>query len=294
MNSKAIRKQLLAAVAMVLVAAVALGSSTYAWFVASGSVEATGMKVQAQTESGLLIRGVQYDNTQKKWLGNAWATSANAYNTAMVDLHPTSTIDLSTWYKASSTSVDDALPQQIVDKDSAPYTEVGADILSTYRRLDTFAIRSASGADLTDTKLAVQSVSATTTGKTTTALNKSIRVGVKMATGAGRDVDTDGGETGSTFYIFAPNVDGEKFELTANYSSGDTLDEYKAASNERDFLYISDDKIPYADTGVMVEVYTWYEGEDDNCKTANITNAAGAALDADDLSITVVFEKVDL
>ena len=46
MNSKAIRKQLLAAVAMVLVAAVALGSSTYAWFVASGTVTATGMMVQ--------------------------------------------------------------------------------------------------------------------------------------------------------------------------------------------------------------------------------------------------------
>ena len=41
MNSKAIRKQLLAAVAMVLVAAVALGSSTYAWFVSNNSVTAT-------------------------------------------------------------------------------------------------------------------------------------------------------------------------------------------------------------------------------------------------------------
>ena len=48
MNSKAIKKQLLAAVAMVLVAAVALGSSTYAWFVASGTVTAEGMKVQAR------------------------------------------------------------------------------------------------------------------------------------------------------------------------------------------------------------------------------------------------------
>ena len=32
MQSKAIKRQLLAAVAMVLVAAIALGSSTYAWF----------------------------------------------------------------------------------------------------------------------------------------------------------------------------------------------------------------------------------------------------------------------
>ena len=55
MNSKAIRKQLLAAVAMVLVAAVALGSSTYAWFVTNASVTATGVKATSTTSSNLLI-----------------------------------------------------------------------------------------------------------------------------------------------------------------------------------------------------------------------------------------------
>lgn len=55
MNSKAIRKQLLAAVAMVLVAAVALGSSTYAWFAANRTVSATGMQATATTSSSLVI-----------------------------------------------------------------------------------------------------------------------------------------------------------------------------------------------------------------------------------------------
>ena len=54
MNSKAIKKQLLAAVAMVLVAAVALGSSTYAWFVASNDVKAEGMMLQVQGSQRLL------------------------------------------------------------------------------------------------------------------------------------------------------------------------------------------------------------------------------------------------
>lgn len=44
-NSKAIKRQLLAAVAMVIVAAVALGSSTYAWFVNNNAVTATGIDV---------------------------------------------------------------------------------------------------------------------------------------------------------------------------------------------------------------------------------------------------------
>ena len=55
MNSKAIRKQLLAAVAMVLVAAVALGSSTYAWFVSNNSVEATTTSISAQSNSAYLV-----------------------------------------------------------------------------------------------------------------------------------------------------------------------------------------------------------------------------------------------
>lgn len=54
MNSKAIRKQLLAAVAMVLVAAVALGSSTYAWFVNNNKVSATTNSVSAAAATASL------------------------------------------------------------------------------------------------------------------------------------------------------------------------------------------------------------------------------------------------
>ena len=63
MNSKAIRKQLLAAVAMVLVAAVALGSSTYAWFVNNATVTATGAQVTSSTAYSLLITKVLNGDT---------------------------------------------------------------------------------------------------------------------------------------------------------------------------------------------------------------------------------------
>lgn len=55
MNSKAIKRQLLAAIAMVLVAALALGSSTYAWFAANNKVSATNMQVTATTSQSLVI-----------------------------------------------------------------------------------------------------------------------------------------------------------------------------------------------------------------------------------------------
>ena len=55
MNSKAIKKQLMAAIAMVVVAAVALGSATYAWFVSNNTVKATTTNISAQSNSAYLV-----------------------------------------------------------------------------------------------------------------------------------------------------------------------------------------------------------------------------------------------
>lgn len=51
MDTKALKKQMGAAIAMVLVAAVALGSATFAWFVSNNTVTAktTGVKAQSNT-----------------------------------------------------------------------------------------------------------------------------------------------------------------------------------------------------------------------------------------------------
>lgn len=52
---KALKKQMGAAIAMVCVAAVALGSSTYAWFVSNNKVEATTTNISAQSNSAYLV-----------------------------------------------------------------------------------------------------------------------------------------------------------------------------------------------------------------------------------------------
>ena len=53
-NVKALKKQLAAAIAMVCVAAVALGSSTYAWFVSNNTVAATVSSISAQSNAAYL------------------------------------------------------------------------------------------------------------------------------------------------------------------------------------------------------------------------------------------------
>ena len=81
-NSKAIKRQLLAAVAMVIVAAVALGSSTYAWFVNNTQVTATDVTVTASTAYSLLI----------KHYANGTYGTTTALNTGNVQLVPVSTV----------------------------------------------------------------------------------------------------------------------------------------------------------------------------------------------------------
>lgn len=63
-NVKALKKQLAAAIAMVCVAAVALGSSTYAWFVSNNNVKATTSTISAQSNAAFMY--IRDENEQSK------------------------------------------------------------------------------------------------------------------------------------------------------------------------------------------------------------------------------------
>jgi hypothetical protein len=65
------KKMLLSSIAMLLVALVALGSATYAWFTMNKTVSADGMTVTAATSAGLQItgsNGVDPGNGKKGWV----------------------------------------------------------------------------------------------------------------------------------------------------------------------------------------------------------------------------------
>lgn len=285
MNSKAIRKQLLAAVAMVLVAAVALGSSTYAWFVASGTVKATDMKVTVQSEGGIMIRGISEDGTET----SAWGTVATAVNTGTVSLYPTSTHNLTDWVHAFSAHADNADAKQTA---AGAYKAVDTKDLSKYRRLDTFAIRSSSGQDIAGARIKITGVTAKAilaegASAVSTNLNKSIRVGVRVDTSNGGRAP-GAGDDGAAFYVYAPNAD-SNFELVAKYAGDAPLTENKEPT-AKDYLYMTGNKIPGAEAGVRVQIFTWYEGEDENCKNTSLVNGNNPLV-PDNLNITVTFEQ---
>lgn len=276
MNSKAIKKQLLAAVAMVLVAAVALGSSTYAWFVASGTVTAEGMKVQARAEGGLAIR----------WAGETselWATSASAKMETAQKLLPASTADLAKWTyaKALDASKSDADTKSYADVTKAVYGgESGAFKTNDYVVMQPFEVRSTS-----ESKLAKGLyVSGVTVDRAQNKdLDPALRVGVRMVSASG-DVTAK--------YIYAP-IEGHsdsyswKDASNGNNATDVALEPIGDGTNGKSQLASSTTPIPF-DKGqaVKVQVFIWYEGEDATLFSNNYA--------ANDLNVTVAFTSNEL
>ncbi len=88
METKALKKQLGAAIAMVLVAAIALGAATFAWFVNNNAVKATGVDVSTSSSVPNL-----YINSAGKTTDSMSKATTNPDN-----LLPVSTSDGNTFY----------------------------------------------------------------------------------------------------------------------------------------------------------------------------------------------------
>ena len=288
MNSKAIRKQLLAAVAMVLVAAVALGSSTYAWFVASGTVTATGMKVQATSEGGLAISHG----------GTAWGTSADGgAGTTATTLNPASTKDFTAWSTAT------ALDPSKKDADQTTRNEVtftqdddgNTTDNNGYVLARQFLIRSSNPSKLAKglkvKSITVDSNKSGADGKPVFTMSTALRVGL--------DFTNLPGTTTSKAMIFAPvsvttNTQGDKANKpTTTYKFYQGADDTNGADvtlttiGESGAEVIANSvTIPNGtSSAIKVVVYIWIEGEDNNLYSDNFH--------VEDLSVTVEFESTD-
>lgn len=272
MNSKAIKKQLLAAVAMVLVAAVALGSSTYAWFVASGSVTAEGMQVQAASEGGLAI---SVD-------GRAWGTSADAKVSGK--LLPASTMDLKNWSHATAEKVNASkaktgtrtvITDTVYDKASSAFKEDNG-----YVVMKEFKIRSTGTTDTVAKGLYVSDVTVTAPAAQ---MSTALRVGILSQ--------------GKTF-IYGPvditNPGNDQFGNTASdnyavYGDNETpLGTVKLSQTGETTSAILSDNVVIPTSGedaIKVQVFIWYEGEDANLNTELFNN--------EKLNVTVEFTSME-
>lgn len=276
MSTKALKTQLLAAIAMVLVASIALGSSTYAWFASNNKVTATGMEVQAQAEGGIEIAYTKSTETTA-----TYQTSATAGVTTAAALAPTSTLDTSAWYHASAQTAGASKAKDDTRKTlnltetamSAPsnHGSLGGDGTVSYYMVQNFNIRSTTPSALAK-GLTVDSVSV---AGNTADMSKALRVAIKLGTKV--LIYNPISDTASTYDVYSGYAGGTATKAgTVNCIGKDTATLLADATTT---------EIPAKGTtnngGVDVQVYVYFEGED--------TNLFTDAFKAEGLKVTVNF-----
>lgn len=281
MNSKAIKRQLLAAIAMVLVAAIALGSSTYAWFVASGSVKAKDMKVNVQSSGGLVI--------SRAGDKDAWGVTASGQITDPKPLTPVSTADMADWSTAQAKFANSyEFNKDTINNVKNEVLPNGTYRDNTYAVMRAFNIRSAAPGQLCK-GLYVDKIEVTGGNNT---LDTSLRVGFRYK------YAPSGGEYGTTnSFITGPVTvtsaggQSEQNSPTASYkfySTKDTADESaktvtltNIGTNAR-IVPADTDVTNGTDKPVYVEIFIWFEGQDQNLFSDNVK-------EIDKMDITVTF-----
>lgn len=300
MSVKALQKQLMAAIAMVLVAAVALGSSTYAWFASNNTVTAKGMKVQATAEGGIEIAyNVLSTDTIPDTNAALYGTTADAAMSSGAILYPTSTQAKATngsvssgWFHANAAVAGNFKAQEGTYETLALTSgKTDSNIFGTTTKQDAsqfydstgkqyylvkqFNVRSVSGVK-TATALKVKGVTVTLPENASTAeLDASVRVAVVC---------------GNKNVIYAPVTN-----ASASYNVADSIgnDGKPTATTSVSALAATATSEAISDTvpakgnttygGVDVRVYVYYEGEDSNHYSNNLKT------NIDTLNVTVDF-----
>lgn len=233
---KSLQKQLIAAVAMVLVAMIALGSSTYAWFVSNNSVTATTSNISAQSNSPFLII---YDDTTGQEEADGKTIVTSTVGTA-TPLYPAQVVNDSTNFKFQSAyaSVADAATEKGGTRFDVPdpTTPVnGAAFALKY----SVKITSKAGSF---TNLNVTGVTVAGTGSEATGLNDAVCVMVKS--GTNWQVWKNGAKL-TQYADTTTSVTGNGTNLAATVDTS---------------------------TDVPVDIYVFYDGSHANVKTTNIEN----------------------
>ena len=254
---KALKKQMGAAIAMVCVAAIALGSSTYAWFVSNNSVTGTTTNIAAQSNSAYLV--IDKTTTSKT------STNATSYQTAegvKEALYPAQVTANGVWQSAYGTK-----PGEATEQDTTRFTikskgkddgSAAAAVAEKYAITDKFYIGTGTY-DGEFNNLVVSDLSLTAP---TADIANAMRVLVKC---------------------------GDKWQVwkyDATQGKGVQVTSYKTTATDEVALSVQADKIADSvskDHDVEVDVYVYYDGADAKIYSNNLTNLAN------DCGVTVTF-----
>ncbi len=269
------KKALLSSVAMLLVAIVALGSATFAWFTANPEVSASGLSMKASTDAGLQICSSSYEtaNGGKKEFG--LSTILNAVAEKDAEGTPTGNIVASTD------------PKQIATPLS--YMQDNADVIS-------FAKATA----IEEGKYDVNTTSIDTSGANATheetiylkssiagdpVIVKSASVKINANAGAGSlasavRVMLVSGK--NVIGIWSTSGETNKYITSAGVVSTTDFTGNKASKE------VASTEISVGFTGNdAVKMYVWLDGEDSDCYTTNVNNNLAQLIDSIDVKFSL-------
>lgn len=255
MDTKALKKQMGAAIAMVLVAAVALGSATFAWFVSNNTVKATTSNIAAQSNSAYLV--IDKQTTSKT------SSSAVTFSTGKDELYPAKTEkgqDGSAVWKSAYASA------------------AGA---STMKPDSEFTIGNGTAAEAVKAKYAVENTFYVGTGTYDGEFTNLHITGVTVTTSA----TTKNKNLDNALRVLV--VYGNKWEVwsAAGIKLSSSVDNPEPNSKGSDLL--ATDEVIKSGHDAQVKVYLYYDGDDENVYSDNLANIKTTA---GDNGVTITFE----
>lgn len=246
MDTKALKKQMGAAIAMVLVAAVALGSATFAWFVSNNTVTATTSKISAQSNAPFL-------KIDKTAITAGSTTSISYAEDADVKLYPAQVVkntDNKPLFKSAYASAANATTE--LTKSRYDVGDAAAAVKGEFAIKKSFKIGTADAKAGSFKNLKVAGVELTSKG-------------------------TEGLEDALSILV----VCGDNWAVYQKSADGTVLTEYKdkvsAAGVNTDGVLANAIE---ANNSVDVDVYVFYDGSETNVYTDNLSKltAIGATV----------------
>ena len=271
-------KLVAAAIAIIGFSTAASITGTVAWFTANNIVAATGMNIQAEAEEGIVIAQELASYTDASWKTNV--TAAHSGSGLEKGFIPTSTSTAAAWYHGNSESADTheagtgdnavqaisvATPTLVSGNGVGTATVNGIEGRNVYLLNHFYVQSTVPGTGILNQDLEIKNVTAqdSSTDEKALALDKSLRVLFKL---------------GSTVKIYAPLLETDfaatSYAGAAEYVNGDDATPDVLLSNSTIPGYVANS----VSSALDISVYIYFEGEDTNCKSANIGTFANIAI----------------
>ena len=236
-------RRLIPAFAMLLVSAVLMSTASFAWFSMNSEVTATGMTVNAQADTSLVIAGVDDGNV----FASKGTTTVNA--TGLMPCTSANGIDFGKL--ADGVKVESAASSAATWGQGAKFTDVLSTEKTTYVASAVYTLKNIdANPDNADASVYVKSITVDSSS-----LSKAVRVAIQLGNGTVYVYNAGGGA--NTESKVGVKTNGAWDLGTVTYEPL-----YKTTSNSLGTL---DDNAE-----VTLTVWVWFEGQDTTCYSDNV------------------------